>query len=80
MTTGVCRRCGRPLSRDAGDQPETLADLPGAEQPPEAAGMLAGATPFDAQAGTDSGPAEYAETEGDGLCADCRAERRGRER
>ena len=80
MTTAVCRRCGRAFSRDAGEGPETLADLPGAEQPPEAAGMLAGATPFDARVGTDSGPAEYAEAEGDGLCADCRAELRGRDR
>ena len=80
MTTAVCRRCGRAFSRDAGEGPETLADLPGAEQPPEAAGMLAGATPFDARVGTDSGPAEYAEAEGEGLCADCRAELRGRDR
>ena len=87
MATTVCPRCGRTFAADTADSAgrggrsgefDSLAETPGVEQPPEAAGMLAGARPFDAPEGSASDAIEY--TGGDGeLCPDCRAELRGRE-
>jgi hypothetical protein len=76
MATTVCRNCGRALA-DSDNEFDSLADTPGARQPPEAAGLLAGATPFDAEAGKESGPVEYQE---DGLCLTCRSQGRREER
>jgi hypothetical protein len=82
VTTAVCRRCGRTFTDDdspplagegTGERFDSLADARGAEQPPEAAGWLQGAVPFDAELGTDSGPVEYDDAE---LCPSCRAEAR----
>ena len=84
MATTVCPRCGLTFAADTvdtagrGGEFDSLAETPGVEQPPEAAGMLAGARPFDAPEGSASDAIEY--TGGDGeLCPDCRAELRGRE-
>jgi len=71
VRTITCRRCRRPFTPPVPHEVDSLADLPGAEQPPEAAGWLEGATPFDAELGTDSGPAEYDDPEY--LCDECRA-------
>lgn len=83
MATSVCPRCGRPFTPNHSLQQDhefdTLAETPGVTQPPEAAGALAGATPFGARLGTDSGPVEYAsERDPAGeLCPACRAAVRG---
>lgn len=82
MATAICPRCGRPFTpgpstRSASEDQDgsTLAGFPGVTQPPEAASALAGATPFDAELGTDSGPVEYG-TDGERLCPSCQAESR----
>lgn len=79
MATAVCTRCGRSFMPDdesgtaADALPDTLADLGALAPPPEAAAALAGATPFDARLGTDSGPVEYGAGD-EQLCPACRAE------
>ena len=70
----VCRGCGRQFTPSAPHSIDSLADLPGPAQPPQAAGWLEGATPFDAQLGTDSGPVEYDDPAL--LCGTCRAQTR----
>jgi hypothetical protein len=73
MSAEICSRCGRPLTPDTPRAADSLADLSGPEQPPEAAGWIAGATLFDAEVGTNSGPTEYDDEPG--LCETCRTER-----
>lgn len=71
VATATCAHCGRrftPGRRDADSDLDSLADTPGAEQPPQAAGWLQGATPADAEIGTNSGPLEYADAD---LCPAC---------
>jgi len=75
VSTTVCSRCGGSLAPTTLHGLDSLADLPGAEQPPEAAGWLAGATPFDAQVGSDSGPVEYHDPAL--LCDTCRSQTAG---
>lgn len=78
MATAVCRNCGRTFTRGEAAEFESLAETPGAAHPPEAAGLLSGATPFDATLGGESGPVEYAEAPArrdDDLCPTCRARR-----
>ncbi len=71
----ACRACGHPLAGGTADHfADTLADVRGPQQPPEAAGLLAGATPADAQLGQRSGPVEYSRGD-EGLCSACRTQR-----
>ena len=86
MATTACPRCGRTFAADTADTAgrggrggefDSLAETPGVEQPPEAAGMLAGARPFDAPEGSASDAIEYTSGGGE-LCPDCRAELRRR--
>jgi len=67
-----------PDDADGDHQPEESRQEVRTEQPPEAAGMLAGARPFDAPEGSASDAIEFTGGDGD-LCPDCRAELRGRE-
>ncbi len=73
-STPACRACGRPLGEtdQRQDFANTLADVGGVLQPPEAAGLISGATTSEGELGTTSGPVEYADDE---LCASCRAQR-----
>ncbi len=72
------------LGTDAGARrwrrAEDLADLRGAEEPPQTAAWLDGAMPFDCEPGCDSWPIEFADQEpAEGpLCPECRAAGAGR--